>query len=238
MQKIGPFLLFITMLTSGICWRGAGGGREQERKKKKYMLCNRILLKSYLPFLAKLKKKSLLAANKHRHRIIRRWRRRGTVSFASMKGFWMNCCCPESLLFPQLPPSLLRSLPSGYSQAREFALPCGHPACCLPGFSHTSTGRNSHLLAMSARCLVLKRQAWRGLRSKRHGSHPKADCPTPETALPEGSPGSPPGPELRSPNEVGFAPRKSSNLPRPSVNQNNYRAGQILRITLLTGQGW
>lgn len=120
MQKIGPFLLFITMLTSGICWGGWWG---EGKQKKKYMLCSRILLKSYLPFLAQLKKKkSLLAANKHRYRIIRK-RRWGQGCFFHIYGGNLDeSLLPRksALLSGPLP---VCSLPSGYSRAEEFALP-------------------------------------------------------------------------------------------------------------------
>lgn len=57
---------------------------------------------------------------------------------------------------------------------------------------------------------MLKRQAWRGLLSKMHGPRPKLEHP--DASGCEGSPGSPPGAEWRSPDEVGLAHRKNSNL--------------------------
>lgn len=182
-------------------WWGEG------KKKKKYILCNRILLKSYLPFLGKLKN-SLLAANKHRHRILGGGA--GTGLFLSH--LWRHFGWVAAARKPALPsvPLPLCSLPSGYSRAQEFALPCGHPACCLVSVTQAQEE--------TATCLPYQRSTllWKGkpgkVSSRKRMALMQNRTAMLATALPEGSPGSPPGAEWRCPDEVSFAHRKNSNL--------------------------
>lgn len=63
---------------------------------------------------------------------------------------------------------------------------------------------------VSVRCLLLKRQDWRGFLSKTRGPHPKLNCPTLVTALLEGRSGSPAGSEM--PKWSSFNHGTSSNL--------------------------
>lgn len=193
------------------------------------MLCSRILLKSYLPFLAQLKKTSLLAANKHRYRIIRKWMWGQGCFFHIYGGILDESLLPRksALLTGPLP---LCSLPSGYSRAEEFALPCGQPACCLVSVTRAQEE--------TATCLQDERGAlyWKGKPGevsspKCTALSPNWSTPMPEAASPEGSPGSPPGAEWRSPDEVGFGHRKNSNL-------SGCKLEQLLSGSDVKNHGW
>lgn len=109
---------------------------------------------------------------------------------------------------PPPPPSRLCSLPSGYSLAQEFALPCGHLACCLVSViwaqEETATCLCTSEVPCAEKASLERPSAW---------SSSKLHCPMPVAGLPEGSPRlPPPGAGRRCPGIVGLTHRMSSNL--------------------------
>lgn len=102
--------------------------------------------------------------------------------------------------------------------SRRICSACGQPACCLVSVTRAQEERST--------CLQDEQGAlcWKGKPGevsspKRMALGQNWSTPTPEAAPPEGSPGSPPGAEWRSPDEVGFAHRKNSNLPGCKLEQ-------------------